>query len=72
MSLLLVGAVGLTFVAIFLEQALRRHRLPNHDFLFNIEMVDPSIYDAAGRWLLAPTILAWLGVMILWFAVLVR
>ena len=72
MSLLLVGAVALTFVAIFLEQALRRHRLPNHDFLLNLEIVDPSIYDPTGRRLLVPTILAWLGGMILWFAVLVR
>jgi hypothetical protein len=70
--MLLITAITLTFVAIFLDQALRRHRLPNHDFLVSLEIADPAIYDATGRRLLIPTLIAWLGMMIAWFTFLLR
>ncbi len=69
---LVIGAVALTLLAIFLEQALRRHRLPNHDFLLNIEIVDPGIYDPTGRRLLVPAIVAWVGTLAFWFTIVIR
>ena len=70
--LLLIGALALTFLAIVLDQGLRRHRLPNHNFLLSIEIVDPSIYDPTGRRLLVPAIAAWIAALVAWFAVVVR
>ena len=72
MSFLLVGAILSTFVAIFLDQALRRHRLPHNDFITRWEVLDPGIYDAPGRRLLIPTLAAWVAVLVLWFAFLLR
>jgi len=72
MSLLLVGAIVCTFVAIFLDQALRRHRLPHHDFITRWKVVDPTIYDVTGQRLLVPTLVAWVAVLALWFAFLLQ
>jgi hypothetical protein len=72
MTLLLVGAIVSTFVAIFLDQALRRHRLPHNDFITRWEMLDPGIYDVTGQRLLLPTMVAWVAVLALWSAFLMR
>jgi hypothetical protein len=70
--LLLIGAIISTFVAIFLDQALRRHRLPHNDVITRWEMLNPGIYDVTGQRLLIPTLVAWVTVLALWFAFLIR
>ena len=72
MSWLLVAAILSTFVAIFLQQALWRHRLSHNEFITRWEVLDPGIYDASGKLLLLPTLAAWVAVLVLWLKFLLR